>query len=317
LKSWRIFAHDEWRISPKAIFNLGTMFEDDGMGYQSNSPRASLNYHLTPLHTLRIGISTATRSPAMMEANIDASTPLFGGAYGPPVTPLAPEEIISREIGYIGEFPSLGLTLDTRAYIDHVNDMILVDKCVDGNNCNVDSWKNMGYADFKGFDATLKLFWNEKHSSLTANYAYQRATMGLASLPTSWNNTVADTGLGSVQAFYQSQFIGLFPQTVDSNSGSLLLSQRIADSWQLSAGYYFRAPVRVLDVSTDVTPESQISRLDMRLAKTFKLENSRSVEVAAIVQNATQDVYTKYDTLNAEVNVVFTRRGWLTATLNF
>jgi hypothetical protein len=141
--------------------------------------------------------------------------------------------------------------------------------------------------------------------------------MGLASLPTSWNNTVADTGLGSVQAFYQSQFIGLFPQTVDSNSGSLLLSQRIADSWQLSAGYYFRAPVRVLDVSTDVTPESQISRLDMRLAKTFKLENSRSVEVAAIVQNATQDVYTKYDTLNAEVNVVFTRRGWLTATLNF
>lgn len=317
LKSWRIFAHDEWRISPKAIFNLGTMFEDDGMGYQSNSPRASLNYHLTPLHTLRIGISTATRSPAMMEANIDASTPLFGGAYGPPVTPLAPEEIISREIGYIGEFPSLGLTLDTRAYIDHVNDMILVDKCVDGNNCNVNSWKNMGYADFKGFDATLKLFWNEKHSSLTANYAYQRATMGLASLPTSWNNTVADTGLGSVQAFYQSQFIGLFPQTVDSNSGSLLLSQRIADSWQLSAGYYFRAPVRVLDVSTDVTPESQISRLDMRLAKTFKLENSRSVEVAAIVQNATQDVYTKYDTLNAEVNVVFTRRGWLTATLNF
>jgi hypothetical protein len=75
--------------------------------------------------------------------------------------------------------------------------------------------------------------------------------------------------------------------------------------------------VRVLDVTTDVTPESKISRLDMRLAKIFKLENSRSVEVAAIVQNATQDVYTKYDTLNAEVNVVFTRRGWLTATLNF
>jgi hypothetical protein len=55
----------------------------------------------------------------------------------------------------------------------------------------------------------------------------------------------------------------------------------------------------------------------MRLGKTFKLEKGRSAEVAAIVQNVTQDVYTKYDTLNAEVNVVFTRRGWLTATYNF
>jgi iron complex outermembrane receptor protein len=289
------------------------MFEDDGMGYQSNAPRASLNYHVTPLHTLRFGISTATRSPAMMEANIDASTPIFGGAYAPPATPLAPEEIVSREIGYIGEFPAFGMNLDTRVYVDQVNDMILVDKCVDGINCNVDSWKNMGYAEFKGFDATLKLFWDEKHSSLTANYAIQRASLSLSSLPTQSNGVFG----AAVQAAYQNQFVDLFSQTVNSNSGSLLISQRIADSWQLSAGYYFRAPVRVLDVTTDVTPESKISRLDMRLAKIFKLENSRSVEVAAIVQNATQDVYTKYDTLNAEVNVVFTRRGWLTATLNF
>lgn len=321
IKSWRIFAHDEWRISPKAIFNVGAMFEDNGMGHQSNSPRASLNYHLTPLHTLRIGISTATRSPAMMEANIDASTPIFGGAYAPPATPLTPEKILSREIGYIGEFPSLAMTLDTRAYIDKVNDMILVDKCVDGVLCNQDSWKNMGASEFKGVDATLKFFWDDKHSFLTANYAYQRATLSLSSLPTQYLSsfpTPYSTILGpDVQTFYQTQALDLFPQTVNSNSGSLLISQRIADSWQLSAGYYFRAPVRVLDVSTDVTPESKISRLDMRLAKTFKLDNGRSAEVAAIVQNVTQDVYTKYDTLNAEVNVVFTRRGWVTATFNF
>jgi len=31
----------------------------------------------------------------------------------------------------------------------------------------------------------------------------------------------------------------------------------------------------------------------------------------------TQNAYTKYDTLNAETNVVFTRRGWVTATFNF
>ena len=179
----------------------------------------------------------------------------------------------------------------------------------------------MGSAEFKGVDATLKLFWDEKHSSLTANYAYQRASLSLSGMPTQYLSsfpTPYNTILGpDVQTFYQTQVLNQFPQTVDSNSGSLLISQRIFDSWLLSAGYSFRAPVRVLDVSTDVTPESRMRRLDVRLAKTFKLENGRSIEIATVVQNVSQDVYTKYDTLNSELNVVFTRRGWVTGTFNF
>jgi len=132
VQSWRVFAHDEWRINPKSIINVGSMYEDNGMGNKNNSPRASFNYHITPHDTLRFGISTATRSPAMMERYIDANNALFGGAYAPPSTPLTPEKILSREIGYIGEFPSIDMTLDTRAYVDQVEDMILVDKCVDG-----------------------------------------------------------------------------------------------------------------------------------------------------------------------------------------
>jgi hypothetical protein len=214
------------------------------------------------------------------------------------------------------------MTLDTRAYIDQVNDMILVDKCVDGvDACNQDSWKNLGYAEFKGLDTTLKYYWDEKHSFLSANYAYQRATLNLSATPTEYYSSVANSDYGTLgaalQAFYNSQYIALFPQTVQSNSGSLLLSQRIAESWQFSAGYYFRAPIRVLDVSPDVTRESRMRRLDVRLAKNFKLEKGGSVEVAAIAQNITQDAFTKYDTLNAEVNVMFTQRGWLTMTLKF
>lgn len=327
VKSWSVFAHDEWRINSKVIVNAGTMFQDNGMGEQNNSPRASLNYHITPQHTLRFGISTATRSPTMMEQYINSNNSLFGGGYAPPASPLSSEHIISREIGYIGEFPSLGMTLDTRAYIDRVSDMILVDKCVDGaaSNglayCNNDSWKNMGDSEFKGVDMTVKFSWDEKHSWLTANYAYQRATLYLSSLPTQYLSNVPtaySSILGpDVQTYYQTQVINLFPQTVDTNSGSLLIAQRIADSWQLSAGYYFRAPVRVLDVSTDVTPETRMRRLDMRLAKTIKLDKGRSVEVATVVQNVTQDTYTKYDTLNAQTNVMFLRRAWLTGTFNF
>jgi iron complex outermembrane receptor protein len=322
VSSWQVFAHEEWRITPKAVLNVGSMFEDNGIGSQNSSPRASFNYHLTPRDTVRIGVSTATRSPTIMEAYINANNKLFGGQYVPPVTPLRPEKILSREIAYLGEFPSLNMTLDTRAYIDQVNDMILVDKCVDGvDACNQDSWKNLGYAEFKGLDTTLKYYWDEKHSFLSANYAYQRATLNLSATPTEYYSSVANSDYGTLgaalQAFYNSQYIALFPQTVQSNSGSLLLSQRIAESWQFSAGYYFRAPIRVLDVSPDVTRESRMRRLDVRLAKNFKLEKGGSVEVAAIAQNITQDAFTKYDTLNAEVNVMFTQRGWLTMTLKF
>ena len=314
VNSWQFFAHDEWHFTPQTILNVGTMLEDNGMGYRGNSPRIVLNYHVTPYHTLRMGISTATRSPAMMERYIDANNAIFGGAYVPPAIPLMPEKILSREVGYIGELPSLGVSLNMRAYIDQVSDMILVDKCVDGTtSCSQDSWKNLGYAEFKGIDATLKYFWDEKHSFLTANYAYQRATLSLSSIPTQYNGILS----ADVQTFYQTQYIDLFPQTVQSNSGSLLLSQRIQDSWQMSVGYYFRAPIRVLDVSSDVTPEYRMRRWDMRLAKTFNLEKGRSAEVAVIVQNVTRDEYTKYDTLNAEVNVLFTRRGWISATFNY
>jgi hypothetical protein len=91
----------------------------------------------------------------------------------------------------------------------------------------------------------------------------------------------------------------------------------MGDSWQFSAGYYFRGKVRVIDVSPDVTPEYTMRRLDLRVAKTFKFDKGRNAEVALIVQNATRDDYTKYGTVNASAEVQFTRRGWLTATLNY
>lgn len=325
LRPWQVFAHDEWRVTEAAVLNLGTMFESNGMGHKNNSPRASFNYHFTQQHTVRMGMSTATRSPVMAEAYLDANNTIFGGAYVPPTTPLTPEKILSREIGYLGEFPSLNFSLDARAYVNTVSDLILVDKYVALTAAFPDSYKNVGSAEFKGVEATAKYRWNEGHSFLVASYAYQEGSAGLSSLPTQYYNTAADpleplryTSIGDrVRQFYQTEYFDQFSQTVVSNSASLLLSQSMGDSWQFSAGYYFRGKVRVIDVSPDVTPEYTMRRLDLRVAKTFKFDKERKAEVALVVQNATQDDYTKYGTVNAVAEVLFTRRGWLTATLNF
>ncbi|BCB28560.1 hypothetical protein SKTS_34460 [Sulfurimicrobium lacus] len=323
VNSWQVFAHDEWRITPAAVLNIGTMLEDNGMGSKNSSPRASLNYHFTPQHTVRVGVSTATRSPAMGEVYMDAQNTILGGAYVPPVTPLKPEKIVSKEVGYLGEFHSLGVTVDVRAYVDQVTDMIFVDKYP--LLTPADSFKNMISAEYKGVEATLKYHWNQNRSFLLANYAHQRASISFGNYPTQYFSTVPDpydpvtySSVGDrVRRFYQTELLDQFSQTVPTDSASLLLSHQFAENWQFSAGYYWRNPVRVINVSPDVTRENTMRRLDFRIAKTFKFDQGRNAELALVVQNATQNNYTKYGTVNEAANVFFMRRSWLTATVNF
>lgn len=324
---WNVFAHDEWRITQSTILNIGTMYEDDGMGNRNNSPLASLNYHLTPEHTVRLGISTATRSPALGEEYMAANNTILGSSLVAPAAPLTPEKIISKEVGYTGEFRSLGLTVDGRAYIEQVSDMIYLDKFV--TPTFGDSLKNMLNAEYRGIEATVKYRWDENHSWLSANYAYQQASVSIGSYPTLYFSTLPDptnqfSNAGAlIQYWYQSQLIDTFPQQVPKNSASLLLSQRLGDSWQFSAGYYWREQVRVGNVSaanlitSAVTPETVMHRLDLRLGKSFKYDGKHSAEVAMVVQNANQDGYTNYGTVDAVANVMYTRRSWLTGTFNF
>ena len=328
---WRLFAHDEWRATPQTVFNLGTMLENDGFGNTSHSPRVSVNYHLTPQHTLRLGLSTATRSPAMSEAVIKASNTVLGGRYVQPLIPLKPERIETREIGYLAEFRSLALTLDVRLYQERVKDQIWYDKWVvvtPNIDDSPDSFKNLFSADYRGLEVTLKHHWNEGRSFLVGNYAYQEASAGLSALPTQYNSTASGFAgpssligfptWGALQhAFYEQEYFAAYPEFTPRHSLSLLLSQALGDSWRLGAGYYYRNQVRVGDVSSDVTPETPMHRLDLNLTKSFKLDRGTRAEVTLVVQNATQDDYTKYGTVNAVAEVAFVRRAWLGATLSF
>jgi iron complex outermembrane receptor protein len=324
---WQAFVHDEWHITQAAMINIGSMLDDDGMGNRSNSPRAAFNYHLTPQHTVRFGISTATRSPSMGEANVNAQNPALGGAYIPPLMPLTPEKVMSKEIGYLGEFRSIGLTIDSRVYLDQVNDIISWDKFAGfpaglPNNFPPDSFKNLVSVDYSGFETTVKYSWNEGHSFLSSNYAYQSVDSRLGSYPTLYFNSAANSLLAqlnypTIPRLYAQYVPELYNQSAPRHSGSFLLSQQLAENWQFSAGLYFREGVRVLNVAPDVTPENSMVRLDFRIAKSCKIYAGHSAELALVVQNATQNAYTKYGTLNEVANVLYSRRSWLTGTFNF
>jgi iron complex outermembrane receptor protein len=328
---WRLFAHDEWRATAQTVVNIGTMLENDGFGNTSQAPRVSVNYHLTPQQTVRLGWSTATRSPAMSEALIKADNTVLGGMYVQPLVPLQPEHIETREIGYLGEFRSIALTLDVRLYQERVRDQIWYDKWVivtPDIDFSPDSFKNLFSAEFKGLEVTLKHQWDEGRSFVVGNYAYQEASAGLSGMPTQYDSTVSGykgpsdlTGFPTwgalLHQFYQQEYFNSYPEFTPKHSLSLLLSQDLGSGWRLGGGYYYRGQVRVGDVSSDVTPETAMHRLDLNLSKSFKLDKGTRAEATLVVQNASQDAYTKYGTVNAAAEMPFVRRAWLGVNFSF
>jgi iron complex outermembrane receptor protein len=127
----RIFGHIEWRAIDRVVLNIGTMIENNSFTDVNVSPRASINFKLNPNQTIRFGISTALRTPNYLEdkfnTNIEVQTtsiPLQAQFIrGNPN--LKPERIISREIGYLGDFGQLNL--DTRVFYDNIHDFIKSD----------------------------------------------------------------------------------------------------------------------------------------------------------------------------------------------
>ncbi|MFH0934978.1 MAG: TonB-dependent receptor [Pseudomonadota bacterium] len=314
----RIFAHDEWRASESVLLNIGAMYEDDGAGHKSTSPRAALNYHLYPQHTLRASISSATRNPMMVEMYMSTAPQTYwSNGYIPPAENLRPERILSKEIGYVGQFGAL--SLDGRAYYDKVRDIIMIDgfvNYVDGSftlDNRSDSFKNLFDATYKGVDLSAKYRWTD--GSVTASYSHQQGSCAFSSYPTQYFNP--DIGQPVVQPAYQSEYLDLCSQSVPADSGSLLFEQQVDETFRLSLGYYARSKIRVTDVSSGFPAESPMRRVDLRMAwQLGKAERTGGGEIAVVLQNAFQDNYTGYGNVSQRVGLNFKRRAYITATFN-
>jgi iron complex outermembrane receptor protein len=308
----RFFAHDEWRVSGAALLNIGAMYEDDGAGHRNTSPRISINYHIVPQHTLRALVSSATRNPVMAEMYLNTAYDAYWrNANIPPAGELRPEKILSKEIGYVGQFGALGV--DSRIYYDKVRDIIMLDGYVTGTLPQTNSFKNLFDATYKGLEISANYHWG--NGKVTVNYSHQQASCVLSSYPTQYFNPVIGPALAQT---YQTDYLDLCSQSVPENSGSLLLAQQLSETLQFSIGYYSRSQVRVNDVSPSYPPESQMRRVDLRIASTFgQKEKAGGGEMAVVVQNAFQDNYTGYGTVPQRVNLLFNRRTYFTATLYF
>jgi iron complex outermembrane receptor protein len=289
---YRWFAHDEWRITPAWLLNAGVMLENGGLGGTDSSPQVALNYHITPAHTLRAGVSRAYRNPAMLEENGNwryPLPPLLQSAFGIQSYPilkatggLRPEQVLSREIGYLGKWIDYGLAVDFRIFHDQYSDLIVptaVPAPVVGRIFDaVNSSASMGQS---GAETSIEYRLGEQ-TRVICNYSRNRISTSLAG------------------------FQGNMPE----EQFGVMYTQRLGE-YSFSLNYYNQSASLPADrPSFDRQPQHQ--RTDLRLAKSFKAGAGITGEAAVVVQNLFNTDYSEYIATN-----VFKRLSYASLAVNF
>jgi len=123
----RTFANMEWRPHAQWLFNVGGLYENHNIIGGSFAPRLMANFHVTPDHTLRAGVTQSSRAPGLYELRGD--TRFYNGAALADWTfrssgQVKAETLISNEVGYFGRIRSLGLTVDARGFVERMNNRV-------------------------------------------------------------------------------------------------------------------------------------------------------------------------------------------------
>jgi iron complex outermembrane receptor protein len=135
--AWRLFTNIEYKPVADLAINAGGYYEHEALSGASFSPRIALNKHINANNTVRFVLSRANRMPDIVEQRTNWSyrvtgltPPLLGATEAyfaqSALSPgnLEAERIVSKEIGYTGNFPQHGLMLDAKLFDDRLTRLI-------------------------------------------------------------------------------------------------------------------------------------------------------------------------------------------------
>ena len=124
----RGFGTLEWRPTKHWLLNGGLFVGDHSRAGTYTAPRLMANWLPSPQHTFRLGVTESLRAPNLYEYEADTRTYTeVGGLYIHEYAAngnVQPEKLLSKELGYLGRFKGLDLTLDVRAYQERLRDVI-------------------------------------------------------------------------------------------------------------------------------------------------------------------------------------------------
>jgi iron complex outermembrane receptor protein len=252
---YRLFANAEHHLTRQLVLNGGLMIEDNGLTGIDLLPRAGINYHISPLDTLRFSVSQATREPVLTE-----EYPSLGGIFYWE-NELAPEYITAYEIGYLGQSGDQRVTTDLKLFHERIRGLINYDR---NEYFPYPHFDNFDRATLNGLEAQLTLR-PTTASRIHASYAHIRARA---------SNRVQES-------FYDI--------AAPHHNFSLLAIQHFPDQFTVSTGFYYNSGRKQLARKhLDPLQYAPSRRFDLRLAKRFR-EAGRSHELAAVVQNLFDD----------------------------
>ena len=148
----RLFGSVEWRAPHNLVVNAGALAETNSLTGDNFSPRLMLNWNINNGQTLRAGVSTGFRPPSTFEEFSKWSVYMNGAPTDPSLLPLLSrssgnlrnENLLSRELGYLGNFPHIGLDLDVRIFNEKIKDLITQVDNVPKNYANTDDFTIQG-----------------------------------------------------------------------------------------------------------------------------------------------------------------------------
>lgn len=284
-----LFGHLEWRLSPSWLVNAGAMLEKHDIAGATLSPRATLHWQPSPDHSLRVGLSRAYRNPVQFEENADwrYNLPVAAPPGGTLTIPwiisggnLEPEQNTSQEIGYLGNWPELGVSLDMRLYRSRLSNLI----SITGNVRNPPrGFANTDKAVLQGFECQMQWRFGP-HSRVIVNQSSTRNR----------SEDVMDN----------------FSTATPEHQTGVHLMHRFPGAIDASLNYYRVSGFE--PIGPGLLPGQE--RLDARVAKNFKMGGNLA-RVSLVLQNLGNEYY-EFDKNTTGTNL-FDRRGYVHFELDF
>lgn len=178
-----LYVQEEWKMTSTLTAVAGVRYDMDTFINPTFSPRGALIYTPIPDHTFRLSGSVGYRPPTITEtrqlALASFSIPGFpttiGVLRGNPN--LAPEQIISYELGYQGWYMKHRLRVRSALFFNHISDLIDSKTTVRGVAATYANGGDLtmggGEADIYGGEAGAEFLFTKWLSGF-ANYSYQQ-----------------------------------------------------------------------------------------------------------------------------------------------
>lgn len=286
---YRLFGQLEWQISDKWLANTGAMLENHYYTGTDLSPRFALTFAPSPNHALRAGVSKAYRTPSFFEEQANQKVVANGLLLDQIVLAeggLRAETVVSKELAYLGRFPSLGLSLDLRLFHDKFSDLIDIQ-----GRPLPPGFELTGAGDAATFRNT--------DEALIRGVEYQLVWQPTSSSQLLFNQAFVDIKSSDVGA--------RFSQTAPTHSASLLAIQRFPRDITASLGFYRVGEMLWLGEGDFV---DGYDRLDLRLAKRFhgpRFSTELALTIQGLLGPHAEAVQTQ----------LFTQRAFVTLNLGF